>query len=202
MNSGEMKPSVGVLLLDAQLRLIRHTAEAATILAYPRTARESVPLDAVLPATRSQLTSHSRVASGASLEFTSGRRRYGCRAYVLDTCSHASGAPGDHHQPKIVVILERVFRHPPDVTRWSEVFQLTSRECETVRYLLKGLSTREIAGKMSISPSTVKSFLKLVMVKVGAATRTGIIAKVHAELNDVAHFARDAELTERVGRRR
>jgi DNA-binding CsgD family transcriptional regulator len=34
---------------------------------------------------------------------------------------------------------------------------------------------------MHISPSTVKSFLKLVMSKVGATSRTGIIAKMLAE---------------------
>jgi DNA-binding CsgD family transcriptional regulator len=31
---------------------------------------------------------------------------------------------------------------------------------------------------MRISPSTVKSFIKLVMTKVGVSSRTGIIAKI------------------------
>jgi DNA-binding CsgD family transcriptional regulator len=182
MTYNPLKPSVGVLLLDAQLRLVHYTAEAAAILEYPQKSLEKVPLDKVLPATRS-LASHSKAAPPASFEFLSGRRRYRCQAFVLDASSQTSGDNGsrgsfDHLQPKIVVVLERVFTQSPDITRWSESFQLTSRECETVKFLLKGLSSKEIGDQMSISPNTVKSFLKLVMAKVGASNRTGIIAKI------------------------
>jgi len=183
MRYDHWKPSVGVLLLDAQLRLVHYTAEAAAILEYPKNSRESVPLDKVLPATRSQLASPPKAAAAASLEFTSGRRRYRCQAFLLDSSGHGSGGHGsggyvDHLQPKIVVVLERVFTQSRDITRWSETFQLTSRESETVKFLLKGLTSKEIGDQMSISPNTVKSFLKLVMVKVGASNRTGIIAKI------------------------
>jgi DNA-binding CsgD family transcriptional regulator len=183
MTYSHLKPSVGVLLLDAQLRLVHYTAEAAAILEYPQKSRESVPLDKVLPATRSQLANPPKAASAASLEFISGRRRYRCQAFVLDAGGHNSSGQGsrvlvDHLQPKIVVVLERVFTQSPDITRWSETFQLTNRECETVKFLLKGLSSKEIGDQMSISPNTVKSFLKLVMAKVGASNRTGIIAKI------------------------
>ena len=183
MTYSELKPSVGVLLLDAQLRLVYHTAEAATILGYQRKQRD-LPLDAVLPAARLQLKNPAQVdsaASAASLEFTSGRRRYRCRAFLLDSGGNASGKSSgyaDRLQPKIVAVLERVSTQPPDLTRWSEAFQLTSRECETVKFLLRGLTSKEIADQMSISPNTVKSFLKLVMAKVGASNRTGIIAKI------------------------
>jgi DNA-binding CsgD family transcriptional regulator len=190
-----LKPSVGVVLLDAQLRLVHYTAEAASILGYTSKLGESVPLDFVKAATRFQLANPSKVATAA--EFTSGRRRYRCRAFLLDSNGngnghgngqgHAPGAQGtgiaaiSHHadfpQPKIAVVLERVFTQPADITRWSEAYQLTSRECETVRLLMRGLTSKEIANEMNISPNTVKSFLKLVMAKVGASNRTGIIAK-------------------------
>jgi DNA-binding CsgD family transcriptional regulator len=177
-----MKPSVGVLLLDSQLRLVHYTAEAAAILEYPKKSLASVPLDKVLPATRVQLAGPSKITSAASLEFPSGRRRYRCQAFVLDSGHASSGGssrgPAELLQPKIVVVLERVFTRSPDITRWSESFQLTSRECETVRFLLKGLSSKEIGDQMNISPNTVKSFIKLVMAKVGASNRTGIIAKI------------------------
>ena len=136
-----MKPSVGVLLLDSQLRLVHYTAEAAAILEYPKKSLASIPLDKVLPATRIQIAGPSKVTSAASLEFPSGRRRYRCQAFVLDTSGHTGGGNGsrsssDLLQPKIVVVLERVFTRSPDITRWSETFQLTSRECETVKFLL------------------------------------------------------------------
>jgi DNA-binding CsgD family transcriptional regulator len=179
MTRSHLKSSIGVLLLDAQLRLVHHTAEAAAILEYPGKPRETVRLDKVLPAVRSQLASPSMAAAPASsLEFTSGRRRYHCRAFLLDSNGRGSRGDGDRLQTKIVVVLERVFPQSPSIARWCEAFQLTSRECETVKFLLKGLTSKEIADRMSISPSTVKSFLKLIMTKVGASSRMDIIAKI------------------------
>jgi DNA-binding CsgD family transcriptional regulator len=176
MTSRSLSPSIGVLLLDAQLRLIHHTVEAAIILEYPRKPQERVPLDRVLPAIHSQLAGLPK--DSAPLEFTSGRRRYQCRTFFLDFGGRGFAGDDDQHQPKIAVVLERVFVPVYDITRWCEAFQLTSRESETVKLLLKGLTSKEIAGQMSISPSTVKSFLKLVMTKVGASSRTGIVAKI------------------------
>ena len=181
---GSLKPSVGVLLLDAQLRLVHYTGEAATILAYTTKLRDNtVPLGPVVPAALLQLANPPLEASAASLEFTSGRRRYRCRAYLLDSNghdahSHVHGSNADRPQAKIVVVLDRVFTQPTDITRWSETFQLTNRESETVKFLLKGLTSKEIANQMNISPNTVKSLLKLVMAKVGASNRTGILAKI------------------------
>ena len=183
----QLKHSVGVLLLDSQLRLVHYTAEAARILAYTTKMRDTVPLDPVLPAARLQLTPPRVAPPAASIEFASGRRRYRCRAFLLDTHPQGSGGSSangrasggvDRLQPKIAVVLERVFTQPSDITRWSEAFQLTQRESETVQLLMKGLTSKEIADQMHISPNTVKSFLKLVMAKVGASNRTGILAKI------------------------
>ena len=111
-------------------------------------------------------------------EFISGRRRYLCRAFHLD----AIGSVDGRVQPRVVLVLERDMRSdsrlPADTTRWSEEFQLTNRECETVKLLLTGLTSKEIAVKMSISPNTVKAFLKLAMAKVGAPNRTALIARL------------------------
>jgi DNA-binding CsgD family transcriptional regulator len=85
---------------------------------------------------------------------------------------------------RVVVVLERNCTRAVDISQWSAEHRLTSRERETVSFLLKGLTSEEIANEMRISPSTVKSFLKLVMVKVGASNRTGIVAKVHEETRD------------------
>jgi DNA-binding CsgD family transcriptional regulator len=57
-------------------------------------------------------------------------------------------------------------------------FRLTSREQETVELLFEGLTSKEIADRMKISPNTVKAFLRLVMVKMGVSTRSGIIGKI------------------------
>jgi DNA-binding CsgD family transcriptional regulator len=177
MTRRQLNSSIGVLLLDSQLRAVHHTAEAAAILEYPGKPRDTPPLDKVLPAIHSQLTISTGPAPPPSLEFRSGRRRYHCRAFHLD--SNGRDSPGGG--PKIVVILERPLARAPDIAKWCESFQLTGRESETVILLMRGLTSKEIADEMRISPSTVKSFLKLVMTKVGATSRTGIIAKILEE---------------------
>ena len=60
----------------------------------------------------------------------------------------------------------------------SKRFGLTAREQETVQFLVEGLTSKEIAQRMKISPNTVKAFIRLVMVKMGVSTRSGIIGKI------------------------
>jgi DNA-binding CsgD family transcriptional regulator len=175
MTRRQLHPSIGVLLLDTQLRTIHHTAEAAAILAYPGEPGVTPSIDKLLPAIEALMISPNAPGPAAPLEFRSGRRRYQCRAFRL-----ASNG-GSQHAPMTVVILERLLARAPDVAKWCEAFQLTTRESETVMLLLRGLTSKEIADEMRISPSTVKSFLKLVMTKVGATSRTGIIAKILEE---------------------
>jgi DNA-binding CsgD family transcriptional regulator len=47
-----------------------------------------------------------------------------------------------------------------------------------VEFLLEGFTSKEIAERMKISPNTVKAFIRLVMVKMGVSTRSGIIGKL------------------------
>jgi DNA-binding CsgD family transcriptional regulator len=62
----------------------------------------------------------------------------------------------------------------------SERFHLTAREQEVVHYLSEGLTTKEIAMRLGISPHTVKAFLRLIMVKMAVSTRSGIVGKTLA----------------------
>ncbi len=64
-----------------------------------------------------------------------------------------------------------------DVVIIAARFNLTARERETVGFLIEGLTSKEIAGHMNISPNTVKAFIRLIMVKMGVSTRSGIIGK-------------------------
>ena len=65
-----------------------------------------------------------------------------------------------------------------DTSRLVEQFRLTQRESETVDHLIHGLTSKEIAVRMKISPNTVKAFVRLVMVKTGTSTRPGVIGKI------------------------
>jgi DNA-binding CsgD family transcriptional regulator len=60
----------------------------------------------------------------------------------------------------------------------SERYGLTARERETVQFLREGFTSKEIAQRMEISPNTVKAFIRLVMVKMGVSTRSGIVGKI------------------------
>ncbi len=60
----------------------------------------------------------------------------------------------------------------------TEQFHLTPREQQTLHFLLKGMTSKEIANHMAISPHTVKAFLRLVMSKMQVTTRSGIIGKI------------------------
>jgi DNA-binding CsgD family transcriptional regulator len=165
---------VGLLLLNAQLHPIHYNAEAALILGFPKKGRQVPSLDAVFPSSVLRLESPSQSAQTSGIEFVSGRRRYICRVFKLDPHGSSHGPL----QPRLAIVLERGFKRSVDITNWSQQFHLTTRERETVQFLLKGLTSREIAHEMHISPNTVKSFLKLVMAKVGATTRTGLLASI------------------------
>jgi len=64
------------------------------------------------------------------------------------------------------------------MSKITEQCNLTRREREVLEYLLHGMSSREIASRMNLSPSTVKAFLRLIMLKMGVSSRSAIIVKV------------------------
>ena len=102
--------------------------------------------------------------------FLSGKRFYLCRYFVLK--------PRDSHATPIrAMLLERHLRHRNGLHEASERFHLSRREHETVCHLVNGLTTKEVAACMSISPNTVKQFVRLAMTKMGVSTRAGIVGK-------------------------
>lgn len=105
-------------------------------------------------------------------DFRSGRRRYACRWFVL---THSSGDP---EQVVRGVLLERIAPGRLDLSAAARQFRLTQREQQTVELLTLGLTSKEIARRMNISPNTVKAFFRLVMTKMAVSTRSGIVGKI------------------------
>jgi DNA-binding CsgD family transcriptional regulator len=60
----------------------------------------------------------------------------------------------------------------------SQQFNLTVREREALEYLMQGLSSKEIADRMNISSNTVKTFLRLIMIKMGVSSRMAVVRKI------------------------
>jgi DNA-binding NarL/FixJ family response regulator len=71
---------------------------------------------------------------------------------------------------------------------------LTEREVEVLRLLARGLSNKEIAGRLVISPKTVGNHIEHIYAKIDASTRAaaGLFAVRYGLLPDEAFEARQA----------
>jgi DNA-binding CsgD family transcriptional regulator len=164
----------GFLLLDCQMRPVFVNRTAAEILTYPRKVEAQKKLDDFL-----QTKVRSTLLCGQPLReptivprFQSGRRLYLCRAFQVNF------EPGRDSQRLVAVVIERGYGTAIPLLLVSEKFHLTTREQEVLHFLANaGLTTKEIAMRMEISPNTVKAFLRLIMVKMGVSTRSGIVGK-------------------------
>jgi DNA-binding NarL/FixJ family response regulator len=63
-------------------------------------------------------------------------------------------------------------RRPRERERLQQATRLTEREADILRALAEGLSNTEIAGRMWLSPETVKTHVKSILVKLGVRDRT------------------------------
>jgi DNA-binding CsgD family transcriptional regulator len=164
----------GFLLLDASLNTVAYNAEAINILTYP-TTRERVKQISIFLSDKIRASLVTR-QNGDGLDFVkqyrSGKRRYMCRAFRLDCEDNGKS------RALTAVILERSLSGVAALTENSKEYDLTHREREAVALLLQGLTSKEIATRMNISPNTVKAFLRLVMVKMDVSTRSGIVGRI------------------------
>jgi DNA-binding CsgD family transcriptional regulator len=159
----------GLILLDCSLRPIWFNAAALTILSFPE--KPTRPELVLTEKIRSGLISNgSSSAHSFSEQFTSGRRKYSCRPFFVNL------ERPKLTDPFVALLLER--NRTLQISHMAEHFKLTQRERQVVELLLNGLTTKELAGRLSISPNTVKALLHLVMAKMGVSTRCGVIGKV------------------------
>jgi DNA-binding CsgD family transcriptional regulator len=166
----------GFMLLDTSLHPVAFSPEMLRILAYPtKPERIKQPSLFIFDKVRSGLVNQQ---GGHDLDFVrlykSGNRRYMCRSFRLE-CNQSGET-----RYWVGLLLERYSSGVVALTELSKHFHLTCREIETVELLVQGLTSKEIANRMNISPNTVKAFLRLVMVKMEVSTRSGIVGKIVA----------------------
>jgi len=176
MSKCERRPvrsAPGLIIVGPERNQQACNAEALQILSYPNPPSGETRLGMLLKNTIASLFKQQSGtdADYAMAEFISGRRHYRCTRYVLNV----QGLPA---AKTVVTLLERT--GSPAVTVQEVCFGLnmSHREREAVGWLARGLTSKEIAQHMGISPNTVKSFLRLVMTKAGVSTRTGLIGRV------------------------
>ena len=164
----------GVILLDVSLRLLAFDEGAAAILSgSPQPEPETewtfqVPKE-VLDALPVAFTPDPLARR---VRFRVGSRAYMCN--IHDAQSQVEGIPGR----VIVLHLARDLSMADALSQIRTEYRLTVREQQALEGVLLGLTSKEVAERMSISPNTVKAFLRMVMGKMGVTSRTGLVAKL------------------------
>lgn len=163
----------GLILLGANMEPIACNAEAMQILCFPAKPSTVKRVTRMLAEKLPAALHEPQPANGPSYvgEFVSGKRQYVCNRYILEM-------HGQNPTRTLAIILERAASPEISLHHVCTQFNLTPREREAVSYLLQGLTSKEIAQKMNISPNTVKAFLRLVMTKTGVTTRAGLIGRI------------------------
>ena len=97
---------------------------------------------------------------------------YSCRAFILNSAGAIAGAP------VFTLYIKREVSITDAVHQVGLYYNLTLREQEALMGISMGLTSKQLAKRMKISPNTVKAFLRLIMIKMGAATRAGVVGKL------------------------
>jgi DNA-binding CsgD family transcriptional regulator len=172
MHRNSWPAGAGFILTDAEGKPLYANAEAKTIVTYPEGPRRFPSAWALMRKRILTPTGKQNLASSSYVEFLSGRRKYVGLAIPLAKWRKPPA------EAAVAVVLER-----NRVASWraadvSESFHLTERERKVVELLIQGLTNKEIAERMNISPNTVRAFIRMVMGKLGVSTRSGIVGIV------------------------
>ena len=175
----EQQPATPALILvDSSFVAVSYNSEALKILAYPHDPKTSPLVGKHVEATLETLLAQLRLSPRSpSAVFRSGRRQYAIRIFSLKNHRKTSSSIRDLPVAN-AILIERQERKEVDLLTVCEQFHLTPRERETLHFLLQGMTSKEIATHMSISPHTVKAFLRMVMSKMQVGNRPGIIGKI------------------------
>jgi DNA-binding CsgD family transcriptional regulator len=167
----------GVVLADVSLKPLYLNSEAMRILEVnTRSVPESLHRR-LIEVCRGHDVLYPFVA-----QVQSRRRRYLCRAFPLDSSAMCGGC----HPPALVLFFERSNITSADLDFVSGTFRLSAREQVALSFLTTGLTNKDIASRMGVSPNTVKAFLRTVMSKMGVATRTELM-KIFLDHAYIAH---------------
>ena len=116
---------------------------------------------------------HEKSSTPIFLEMIkSGRRRYVVRGMVL------LGQKSETEEVNYLFLLDRITPEKINIPFIARQWQLSPREQDIVRLLLEDRSNKEIAHMLALSINTIKAYLKMLMRKLNASSRAGIVSCV------------------------
>lgn len=169
----------GIVLLDLSFRLLAADDGATAILQgfSQQFGEEEViswlPMDDLIGLRDEAVTERT----SRRVTFRCGGQLYSCRAYLVQS------KLGLLPRTVLVLHLTREFQVYDALHTVARQYRLTDREEEALVGISTGLTNKEVADQMHISPNTVKAFTRLIMLKLGVNTRSGIVGRV-LEYND------------------
>lgn len=168
----------GIVLMDASFHVIAIDSGAMSVL---RAVSAERPHDG-----GAELTVEEQVArevaelmrsfqtggpENQTVYFTVGKSTYAGRTYRLEPQSGSTGR-------LLILYLTKNVSEEDSLGLTAFEYRLTARERETLLGMVIGLTNKELAQRMEISPSTVKVFVRIVMAKMGVSKRAAVVAKV------------------------
>ena len=180
-------PLTGIVLLDSSAHVFAFDLGAATIFDWKDSTpseKNSVRLpDEVMASVAAGRTADS---PGPNLHVIANRR-YRSRSYDV-LCEDTA----DSHHRITALHLESEDQGDADsdpIGPIVEEYGLTEREHQALRGIALGLTTKELAEEMRISPHTVRAFVRLIMIKLGVTTRGAIVSKLLEHNEPRRHMA-------------
>jgi DNA-binding CsgD family transcriptional regulator len=172
------RSDTGFLLLDAALKPLYVNPQAEEILFHPEKPTKAKDFADQLASKIRTMFASGGPGGRLSLckEYLSGRRHYVCRFFDVQLPGNINKSSGSN-ESSWALLLERSPEATAGILKICHQYHLSQREQETVRLLVEGLSSKEIAARMKISPNTVKAFLRLAMMKMGVSSRSEIMSK-------------------------
>jgi DNA-binding CsgD family transcriptional regulator len=170
----------GVVVTDLSLRPIAFDHGVLSILGDINEPEGENPAVSVIPKQISEaVDGHILNGSGIRVALKGAEASYRCIIYKVERLDSSSAA-----EPMLALHFQRGLAPEDAIDYTASLCNLTDREVEVLRGLSRGLTSKEIALRMEISPNTVKSYIRLIMVKIGVTTRSGIVGKL---LEFIAH---------------
>ena len=167
----------GVILMDLSFRplaLDRGATSILAALARERRWQDPTDQDPAIAVSREiqALMQHAEPDGPESMKL---RIHVGAFDYTGNTYLVQQSAA---REKLMVLHLKRDAAESDRLAQVSSRYHLTEREQEVLRGIAMGLTNKQLAEQLHITPNTVKTFLRLVMVKMGVARRSGVVVKL------------------------